>query len=114
MSLSVSLQPPLSSVSVEPAEVREEKRRQEEEEKEAEMEEQERIDALLQRKRLLQELGVVDQLRQLLQGRTGGGGDLQDAKDTDTQQHSKQRQQQRKVITKNYKCGLTFLLFVGI
>lgn len=65
-----------------------EKKQQEEEEEDAE--ERERVSALLQRKKLLRELGVVDQLHQLLQGRTNGG----------TQQmrtQAQQRQQQTKV-----------------
>ncbi|XP_037318794.2 tubulin polyglutamylase ttll6 [Pungitius pungitius] len=45
----------------------------EEEEEEGEAEERERLNALLQRKKLLQDLGVVDQIQQLLQGRRGGG-----------------------------------------
>ncbi|XP_038591113.1 tubulin polyglutamylase ttll6 isoform X1 [Micropterus salmoides] len=89
---------PLSGASLYPeaADVREEK----EEDKEEDMEEQERVNALLQRKKLLQDLGVVDQIHQLLQGRTEGGGVLQDAKDACTHhQQSKlahQRQQQTK------------------
>ncbi|XP_042338651.1 tubulin polyglutamylase ttll6-like, partial [Plectropomus leopardus] len=100
------LQPPsLSGMSVDPeaAEVREEKQEEEqekEEEKEADMKEQERVDALLQRKKLLQDLGVVEKIQQLLQGRTDGGGVLQDTKDACSQQQSKhahQRQQQTKL-----------------
>uniref|UniRef100_A0A8D3E8C7 Tubulin tyrosine ligase-like family, member 6 n=1 Tax=Scophthalmus maximus TaxID=52904 RepID=A0A8D3E8C7_SCOMX len=51
-------------------------REEEEVEEVEEVEEQRRLDALLQRKKLLQELGVVEQVRQLLlpQGRTEGGG----------------------------------------
>ncbi len=82
------------SVDPEAAEVRAEEKQ---EEKEADVEEQERVDALLQRKKLLQDLGVVDQIHQLLQGRTEGGGVLQDG---DTHQQSKKahpRQQQTKV-----------------
>ncbi|XP_044036050.1 tubulin polyglutamylase ttll6 [Siniperca chuatsi] len=75
--------PPLSSVSMDPEE-------EEEEEKDEDMEEQERVNALLQRKKLLQDLGVVDQIHQLLQGRTEGGGVLRDAKDAYTHQQSKQ------------------------
>ncbi|KAI3365462.1 hypothetical protein L3Q82_010553 [Scortum barcoo] len=85
-------QPPLlSSVSdPEAAEVREE-------EKEADMEERERVDALLQRKKLLQDLGVVDQIHQLLQGRTGGGGALQDADNHQPSKKAHPRQQQTKL-----------------
>lgn len=85
----------------EAAEVRVEKQEQPEEEVEVEdkekedMEEQERVDALLQRKKLLQDLGVVDQIQQLLQGRLGGGGVLQNAHHQSKQ--VQQRQQQPKV-----------------
>nr|XP_040032835.1 tubulin polyglutamylase ttll6 isoform X1 [Gasterosteus aculeatus aculeatus] len=80
---------PPSSVPKDPeaAEVQEDKQQQREEEEEVkeeaveeeeegedEAEERERINTLLQRKKLLQDLGVVDQIRQLLQDRTGGGG----------------------------------------
>ncbi|KAM8729330.1 tubulin polyglutamylase ttll6 isoform 2-T4 [Acanthopagrus schlegelii] len=92
--------PPPSGVTLEPeaAEVRVEKQEQTEEEneeeveerKKADMEEQERVDALLQRKKMLQDLGVVDQIYQLLQGRLGAGGILQDA-----HQQSKQAQQKQ-------------------
>lgn len=83
------------SVDPEAAEVREEEKQQEEEEeKEADMEEQERLDALLQRKKLLQDLGVVDQIHQLLQGRTDAGGVLQDACSS---KQTHQRQQTMKV-----------------
>uniref|UniRef100_A0A4W6DZ26 Tubulin tyrosine ligase-like family, member 6 n=2 Tax=Lates calcarifer TaxID=8187 RepID=A0A4W6DZ26_LATCA len=102
------LLPPLSSVSVDPeaADVQQEEKQQEEVEVEeeeegvaaADMEEQERVDALLQRKKLLQDLGVVDQIHQLLQGRIEGGGVLQDAKDTYTHQQSKQTQQRQQQI----------------
>ncbi|XP_041829129.1 tubulin polyglutamylase ttll6 isoform X2 [Melanotaenia boesemani] len=73
------LQPsPLIGPSVDPecAEVREEEEQQEREE------EKERINSLLQRKKLLEELGVVDQIHQLLQGPMEGGGVLQDLKET--------------------------------
>lgn len=102
--VAASLQPPPSRESAEATEVREEKQQQEEEQKEAEMEERERVNALLQRKKLLQDLGVVDQLHQLLQGPTGGGRVPQDAKDGGTQQQSQQahqRPQPMKVTTKN-------------
>lgn len=115
----VSLQPLTYSPSVKPVEVQEEPH-PDQEEKHAELMEQERVHALLQRKKLVQELGVVEQLRQLLQGHTAaaaaaaaaggvrerreGGGILQDSS---SQQHSKQahqRQQQNKVTTENDKC----------
>lgn len=51
-----------------------EKEKEKEKENEADMEEQERINTLLQRKKLLKELGVVEQIQQLLQGRREGGG----------------------------------------
>ncbi|XP_034715490.1 tubulin polyglutamylase ttll6 isoform X2 [Etheostoma cragini] len=88
------LQPPsLSSVAVPPeaAEPREEKQEQLLEE-DTDMEEQERVDALLQRKKLLQDLGVVEQIHQLLQGRRDAGGVLQDAC-TQQQRPAHQRQQ---------------------
>ncbi|XP_073346249.1 tubulin polyglutamylase ttll6 [Pagrus major] len=92
--------PPPSSVTMEPeaAEVREEKQEQQEEEKEevedkkkADMEEQERVDALLQRKKLLRDLGIY----QLLQSQLGGGGIQQDAHQQSKQ--AQQRQQQTKL-----------------
>lgn len=93
------------SVDPEAADVQQEEKQQEEVEVEeeegvaaADMEEQERVDALLQRKKLLQDLGVVDQIHQLLQGRIEGGGVLQDAKDTYTHQQSKQTQQRQQQI----------------
>ncbi|XP_054454377.1 tubulin polyglutamylase ttll6 isoform X2 [Anoplopoma fimbria] len=78
---------PLSGMSLdaEAADVRQEKQQQqkeeeeEEEEEEADMEEQERVNALLQRKKLLQDLGVVDQIHQLLHGLSDRGGVLQEA-----------------------------------
>lgn len=117
----MSLQPLTYSSSVKPVEVQEELHPNQGE-KHAELMEQERVHALLQRKKLVQELGVVEQLRQLLQGHTAaaaaatatavggvrerqeGGGILQDSS---SQQHSKQahqRQQQNKVTTENDKC----------
>uniref|UniRef100_A0A8P4K8B2 Tubulin tyrosine ligase-like family, member 6 n=1 Tax=Dicentrarchus labrax TaxID=13489 RepID=A0A8P4K8B2_DICLA len=96
-------QPPGSNCDPQPVrlsyQVRDEKREQDEE-----LEEQERVDALLQRKKLLQDLGVVDQIHQLLQGRTEGGGVPQNARDAYTHQQSKQRQQQNNLI-------VVFLLF---
>ncbi|KAK5851215.1 hypothetical protein PBY51_002026 [Eleginops maclovinus] len=75
--LSYHLPPSSASVHPEAAEVREEKQQQQQEEekdKEEDMEEQERAGALLQRKKLLHDLGVVDQIQQLLQGRGDAGG----------------------------------------
>ncbi|KAA8581229.1 hypothetical protein FQN60_002810 [Etheostoma spectabile] len=89
------LQPPsLSSVAVHPeaAEVREEKQEQLPEEDTEDMEERERVDALLQRKKLLQDLGVVEQIHQLLQGHKEAGGVPQDAC-TQQQRPAHQRQQ---------------------
>ncbi|KAG7219819.1 hypothetical protein INR49_005841 [Caranx melampygus] len=93
------LTPPLSSQSLDAeAEVREVQQQQQQREKEveaaADMEEQERLEALLRRKKLLQDLGVVDQIYQLLHGRTEGGGVLQGDRDGCGQQ---QRQQQTKM-----------------
>ncbi|XP_028287248.1 tubulin polyglutamylase ttll6 [Parambassis ranga] len=78
--------PPLSSVSeaAENQEERQEKeQRGEEEEEKEDMEEQERINALFLRKKLLQDAGIVEQIQQLLHGRTEGASVLQD---TSTQQ----------------------------
>ncbi|XP_037611797.1 tubulin polyglutamylase ttll6 isoform X1 [Sebastes umbrosus] len=90
---------PLSGVALdlEAAEVQEEEEEKEQgkEEKEADVEEQERVDALLQRKKLLQDLGVVDQIRQLLQGLTDRGGVLQDACSQQQRHQPHQRQQIR-------------------
>lgn len=90
-------------MTVEPEAAEVEKQEQPEDEVEVEvedkekedMEEQERVDALLQRKKLLEDLGVVDQIYQMLQGRLGGGGVLQDAHHQSKQ--AQQRQQQPKV-----------------
>ncbi|XP_069373287.1 tubulin polyglutamylase ttll6 [Paralichthys olivaceus] len=70
--------PLLPRVSEDPeaADVQAEKE-EEEEEVAADVEEQQRVDALLQRKKLLQDLGVVEQIQQLLQGRTQAGKDSQ-------------------------------------
>lgn len=86
----------MATVIVDPeaAGIQEEKQQhEEEEEEEADVEEQERVDALLQRKKLLQDLGVVEQIQQLLQGRTA----KQDARDTS--QQNQWREQQTKVRT---------------
>ncbi|KAF7664977.1 hypothetical protein LDENG_00158880 [Lucifuga dentata] len=71
-----------------------------EEEEEEEKEEQERLSALLQREKLLQDLGVVDQIYKLLQGRRAGG-DLQHAQGIYSHQWTTQaqpRHQQTKYI----------------
>ncbi|XP_023262611.1 tubulin polyglutamylase TTLL6 [Seriola lalandi dorsalis] len=92
--------PPLSSLSVDPeaAGVRKEKQEKErEEEEEVDIEEQERVEALLQRKKLLKDLGVVDLIHQLLHGWTEGGGVLQDACTHQQSKQTQQRQQQTKL-----------------
>lgn len=87
----MTLEPEAAEVRAEKQEQTEEENEEEaEERKKADMEEQERVDALLQRKKMLQDLGVVDQIYQLLQGRLGAGGILQDA-----HQQSKQAQQKQ-------------------
>ncbi|XP_026206557.1 tubulin polyglutamylase ttll6 [Anabas testudineus] len=83
--------PPVATVIGDPeaAGIQEEKQQhEEEEEEEADVEEQERVDALLQRKKLLQDLGVVEQIQQLLQGRTA----KQDARDTSQQNQWREQQ----------------------
>ncbi|XP_058476834.1 tubulin polyglutamylase ttll6 isoform X1 [Solea solea] len=88
------LQLRLSSMWVDPeaAQVQEEEEEgeDEEEEEEEEEQEQERVHLLLQRKKLLQDLGVVDQIQQLLQGQTEGGRVLQGAQDTHSHQQRRQ------------------------
>ncbi|KAM8836403.1 tubulin polyglutamylase ttll6 isoform 1-T5 [Spinachia spinachia] len=80
----------------------EEEEEKEEEEEEGEAEERERFEALLQRKKLLQDLGVVDQIQQLLQGRTGGGGV---PKEACARQHSQRAHQTRQLdsLTEFYR-----------
>ncbi|XP_068592901.1 tubulin polyglutamylase ttll6 [Cebidichthys violaceus] len=73
----------------------EEEEEEEEEEEKADVEEQERVDVLLQREKLLQDLGVVDQIHQLLQGRTDGGGVLQEACSQQQSRPAHQRRQTR-------------------
>lgn len=72
---SVSLQSSPSSIpeESEAAEIRETTQPEEEEK-----EERERVAALLQRKKLLQELGLAERLRRLLQGCAGGGAVMED------------------------------------
>jgi len=77
-------------VDPESAGVREEEQQEGEE---ADMEDQERVNALVQRKKLLEDLGVVDQIHQLLQGRTEGGGVLQDVHGACRHQQDKQAHQ---------------------
>lgn len=93
---------PLSTVTMPPAtvEVPQQARKAREDEVEEEKEEQERLSALKQREKLLRDLGVVDQIYQLLQDRTTGGGDPPHAKGSHPHHRSKQaqqRQQQSKV-----------------
>uniref|UniRef100_A0A3Q3EZ03 Tubulin tyrosine ligase-like family, member 6 n=1 Tax=Labrus bergylta TaxID=56723 RepID=A0A3Q3EZ03_9LABR len=95
--------PPLSSVPLHPeaAEVQEVKKQQEveeeeEEEREADEEERERLDALLRRKKLLQDLGVVDQIHQLLQVQRKGGRVNKDACSHQQCKPAHQRPQQSK------------------
>ncbi|XP_068610944.1 LOW QUALITY PROTEIN: tubulin polyglutamylase ttll6 [Brachionichthys hirsutus] len=76
---------PLSSVAAEPEEEKHEEQRPQEETRE--MEEQERVDSLLQRRKLLQDLGVVEQIHRLLQGSTGRQGVLQNARENTESQH---------------------------
>uniref|UniRef100_A0A3Q1HPW6 Tubulin tyrosine ligase-like family, member 6 n=1 Tax=Acanthochromis polyacanthus TaxID=80966 RepID=A0A3Q1HPW6_9TELE len=77
----------------------EEQRGEEKEEEEEEVEEKERLNSLLQRKKLLEDLGVVELIQRLVQGRGEAGG-VQDGKEVCSQQQSKQanqRQQQAKL-----------------
>lgn len=76
-------------------------------EEEVEEELQERLDALLQRKKLLQELGLGDQLHQLLQGSAEGGGVPQDSSTQQQSERTHHTQQQTKV-----RSGKRFLLVV--
>ncbi|XP_072229363.1 LOW QUALITY PROTEIN: tubulin polyglutamylase ttll6 [Leuresthes tenuis] len=94
LSYRVVVQSPLSGTSVDPesAEVREEEQPEGEE---ADMEDQERVNALVQRKKLLEDLGVVDQIHQLLQGRAEGGGVLQDVHVACRHQQAQQRSEQK-------------------
>nr|XP_019962123.1 PREDICTED: tubulin polyglutamylase ttll6-like [Paralichthys olivaceus] len=69
--------PLLPRVSEDPEAADVQAEKEEEEEAAADVEEQQRVDALLQRKKLLQDLGVVEQIQQLLQGRTQAGKDSQ-------------------------------------
>ncbi|CAN9508793.1 unnamed protein product [Ophioblennius macclurei] len=80
---------------------------EEEEEKDSDMEEREQINALLQRKKLLQDMGLVDHIKQLLQTQTrvqvqvqvqtrgggGGGGGVQEV--ACSRHQSKHRPQQQ-------------------
>ncbi|XP_024913778.1 tubulin polyglutamylase ttll6 [Cynoglossus semilaevis] len=90
--------PPLSGPSEEPEvaqvceeEEDEDKREEEDQEEAGKLEEQERVHLLLQRKKLLQDLGVVEQIQQLLQGQSQGGGVLEESCS------HQQRQQQSKL-----------------
>lgn len=104
------LQPPVSGLSAAPesAEVQEEEqehldKEEEEEEKVVEEREEEKkvvligdheqLGVLYQRQKLLQDLGVVSQIQQLLQGHRKGGG----ANDFCSQQQRNHQRQHRKV-----------------
>lgn len=106
---SVSLQSSPSSIPVESdtAEIQEAKRLEEEDK-----EEQERVAALLQRKKLLQELGLVEQLRRLLQGCTEGGAVMEDdsIQQSKAQPCRKMRLYKMKVrrVVKIFSSGHTF------
>ncbi|XP_034414653.1 tubulin polyglutamylase ttll6 [Cyclopterus lumpus] len=79
--------------------VEEEEQQQEEEEEE---EERQRVAALLQRKKLLQDLGLVDQIQQLLQGLTGGGGVPQEACAQQTRPAHQRRQAKLDSLTSSF------------
>nr|XP_054605366.1 tubulin polyglutamylase ttll6 isoform X1 [Nothobranchius furzeri] len=83
-------QSPPSVIAVDPevAELQEEQQGEGEEVKE--VEEQERINSLLQRKKLLEDLGVVDQLHQLFHIQTKRREDLQDRREACRNQQSRQ------------------------
>lgn len=92
---SVSLQSSPSSIPVESdaAEIREAKQLEEEEK-----EEQDRVAALLQRKKLLQELGLVEQLRRLLQGCTEGGAVMEDDNIQQPKAQARHKMKVRRVV----------------
>lgn len=107
-SVQLLTKPPLSTATATPAtfEVPEDERQQGEKEREEEKEEQERLNALLQREKLLRDLGVVDQIYQLLQGRTTGGGHpLLRAQGTHPHQRGKQAQQRQQQTKVRHKYG---------
>lgn len=101
---SVSLQSSPSSIPEESdaAEIREATQPEEEEK-----EERERVAALLQRKKLLQELGLVEQLRRLLQGCAEGGAVMED---DNVQQSKAQARHKMKVrrVANNSLLGHTY------
>lgn len=98
---SVSLQSSPSSIPVE-SDAAEAKQLEEDEK-----EEQDRVAALLQRKKLLQDLGLAEQLCQLLQGCTEGGAVMED---DDIQQSKAQARHKMKVrrVMNNFLAGHTF------
>lgn len=73
---------------------------------EEEKEERERVAALLQRKKLLQELGLVEQLRRLLRGCAEGGAVVEDG---NIRQSKAQARHQMKVrrVANNFFLGHT-------
>lgn len=103
---SVSLQASPSSIPVESdaAEIGEAKQLEEEEK-----EEQDRVAALLQRKKLLQELGLVEQLRRLLQGCTEGGAAMEDDNIQLSKAQARHKMKVRRVGN-HFLSGLTFCI----
>lgn len=101
---SLSPQSSPSSIPVESdaAEVREAKRLEEEAK-----EERERVAALLQRKKLLQELGLVELLHQLLQGCTQAGAVTEDD-NTRPPKAQAPRKMKVSVVANNLLAGRTF------
>lgn len=120
------LQPPVSSLSAAPesAEVQEEEQehldKEEEEEKVVEEREEEKkvvligdheqLGVLYQRQKLLQDLGVVSQIQQLLQGHREGGG----ANDFCSQQQRNHQRQHRKVRPDHQSMQNHFSFIVSI
>uniref|UniRef100_A0A667X2A0 Tubulin tyrosine ligase-like family, member 6 n=1 Tax=Myripristis murdjan TaxID=586833 RepID=A0A667X2A0_9TELE len=84
--LTLLTMPPLSGVTVTPTAI---------EVSEEEQEEEERVSELLNRERLLRDLGVVDQIYQLLQDQAGRRG-LPDTRRTYQPAHQRQQQQRAK------------------
>lgn len=102
--MSLSLQSSPSSIPVESdaAEVREAKRLEEEEK-----EERDRVAALLQRKKLLQELGLVELLHRLLQGCTQAGAVTEDDNIRPPKAQAP-RNMKVSVVANNFLAGRTF------
>ncbi|CAG5903479.1 unnamed protein product [Menidia menidia] len=90
-----AVQSPLSGVFPEAAEVPEEDQKEREEAEEAEKQDRERVESLLERKKLLEDLGVVDQIHQLLQRRAEGGGAPPGATETCSHRQVQHRHEQR-------------------